>query len=736
MPNLYKFKPINCSKNTNFEKNTIAGCKYIPIVKEFKPHNKPKPPHPPHPPHPPGPGPGPGPGPPSTNANEDKIISKLPTISNIKPLKNIDKLTPEKIAKGKMVAAAYELVKDDIRLGNQETGNVKFEDMDLVAKSRRSADTSEFLKKSGVDHYRVVRDYSDRNVMVLNGRGPEEGNIKLVFKGLAGEQSTPAEIKHMKDTIYNNKKDYEYLDDLYKKVNTEFPNSNIELVSYSNGGAKAMYLGEKYKLPHYSIDPLLGKNELNILMNRPPESAPLEFVRTARPAMAMGTVQTLQEILQSKAPYKTTITTIEPLVGAPSNPFSKAVYDHNLQSYIKPDTARNSGFITRGSLGSVFSGVAPIALAQYVTEQINPDANTAVKIAETSVGGSALTKIISPLVGAGAAPMSATLAPIAGSLITAEGANAIADVILPEDMEQIPRQTLSGAFTGAAGGLGFVGTQAIGSAAKTAISSISLGGEAVAAEGVELATLGAAAEATETTALLGEGATAAAEGIEMAEIGGGVLEGIEAVNAGLAAATEATGAVAGVEGGLNPVADAVFLGTAIAAGTGALVGGLIGLISGATQNNQNTQTLKPEYIQAQNDYNKAKIEEQKRIQAIRNAPAAPKGSHVLETIANDPDYKRLMKEGTFEEVNNHIRDLVYHYSMTNADFDGVKQGFDLYPVLLPDGTWTSQQWDDPLPSTPSQTKTPVFSNVPYPNTSNTHIEPSSFTDTPTTTPGV
>ena len=95
-----------------------------------------------------------------------------------------------------------------------------------------------------------------------------------------------------------------------------------------------------------------------------------------------------------------------------------------------------------------------------------------------------------------------------------------------------------------------------------------------------------------------------------------------------------------------------------------------------------------------------------------------------------------MKEGTFEEVNNHIRDLVHHYSMIYAEFDGVKQGFDLYPVLLPDGTWTSQHWDDPLPSTPSQTKTPVFSNVPYPSTSNTHIEPSSFTDTSTDTPGV
>jgi hypothetical protein len=221
----------------------------------------------------------------------------------------------------------------------------------------------------------------------------------------------------------------------------------------------------------------------------------------------------------------------------------------------------------------------------------------------------------------------------------------------------------------------------------------------------------------------------------------------------------------------------VFLGTAIAAGTGALVGGLIGLISGATSHNKNTQTQaqieEQKRIQAirnaQIEERNAQIEEQRRYLAIRNAPVLRNhGSHVLETIANDPDHKRLMKEGTFEEVNNHIRDLVIHNSERMADFNGVKQGYDLYPVLLPDGTWRSQHWDDPLPTSNTHTRiitetnvqdrpatrTPVFSNHPYLNTANTHIEPaaaaveaasaaaataaapSSFTTTPTTTPGV
>jgi|EP00966_Prymnesium_polylepis_P025945 putative lipase involved disintegration of autophagic bodies len=103
----------------------------------------------------------------------------------------------------------------------------------------------------------VASDLTTRDHMVLIGRGKERGNVKVVLKGMNGDKYA-VDNQHRNDTIFGREKDYSYLDDLHKAITDDFNSPNIEVISYSNGGAKGMYLADKYNLPHYSVDPLLG----------------------------------------------------------------------------------------------------------------------------------------------------------------------------------------------------------------------------------------------------------------------------------------------------------------------------------------------------------------------------------------------------------------------------------------------------------------------------------------------
>jgi hypothetical protein len=608
MPQRYELK---CNENKNMREG-LGGCRpVIHPVPEFKPHKKdkggvsiihPNPNTNPNPNPKPSPNPNLTPTPPSSVnpnlgfKNDSKVLA-----ANVRPLQTISKLTPDKISKGKMAAAAYHLVEDYAIRGPQGNTLTKFEELGIVEKNRRAIDTGDRLSKSGVPNYRVMRDYSDRNAMVLRGSGAESGKVKIVLKGLQGLESTQQEIQHAKDTILNNKKDYRYLDELYARVIESEPNANIEVISYSNGGPKGMYLADKYNLDHYSIDPLLGKTELNALRNRTPASPALEIVRTTKPAMAMGAVQTLQEIIQSKPIPNTQITVIEPVVGAPTNPLSRLSYDHSLQTYIKPQAAReNVGVMGRNLVGSAVAGVVPLALASYITDQVTPNAPSQVKLGETVIGGSALTKLISPLVGAGAAPISATLLPLAASLEAANVAGQVADVVLPDDMADIPRETIKGAFQGAVGGVGY----GAGQAASSAIASTMSGGAGVTTAG-ELA--------------IG--------GVEMAELAAPLLVAEEGVGIGAAmlSGAEVGGASTSEFGPL--------------AVGGAALGALIGLGGALLFSGQKHTPPKESEVQKARDYKREQLEkewhtdeESHYIELLYKETLTPKESGLLELL--------------------------------------------------------------------------------------------------------
>jgi hypothetical protein len=457
-----------------------------------------------------------------------------------------------------MVVAHYEMVKDVPGVTFDEIMTEGAETRNRLLRLR-AQNVDKFLYDSGIKNYMVASDLTTRDHMVLVGRGKERGNVKVVLKGMNGSKFA-VDNRHRNDTILGRDKNYRYLDDLHKVITEDFNNPKIEVVSYSNGGAKGMYYADKYKLPHYSIDPLLGPKEISALRNRGSNAPPLEMVRTVKPALAMGTGQTIVEALDGRIPTNTTITQIEPLAQTTTNPISRLAADHMNETYSKPNLPRaKSTMIGRGAVGSVVAGVAPVALASYITDQVIPDAPEPVKIPFTAATGAGLTRVISPLVGAGAVSATSLILPISASLAAAEGTSKLTDAVIPEDLQGIPRDVLRGSASGAVGGGAFTAT-ALARATTPAVAG--------AAEGVELATLGGAEVAEGIGA-----ATAAtvAEGVE--------LSSLAAVEAGLITATEVSGAAAAAEGGLNPIADAIFAASAIGAGIGATVGLISGLFN-------------------------------------------------------------------------------------------------------------------------------------------------------------
>ena len=175
-----------------------------------------------------------------------------PFTAPLRPLKTISKLTPEQIEKGRMIAAAYE-VDSQINAEMEYTGQQNATDNVLLQKS------DAILRQTELSDYKVIENLSDKQYLVL-----EKGNnVQVVFRGRAGD-NVP-DNTHVADTLKGKVKDYAYIDELMGELQIMRPNADIGVVSYSNGGPKGLYMAEKYGLPHYTVDPVLGPREVTLL---------------------------------------------------------------------------------------------------------------------------------------------------------------------------------------------------------------------------------------------------------------------------------------------------------------------------------------------------------------------------------------------------------------------------------------------------------------------------------------
>ena len=231
---------------------------------------------------------------------------------------------------------------------------------------------------------------------------------------------------------------------------------------------------------------------------------------------------------------------------------------------VKITAAKNFG---RG----VATGFAPAMLADALVESVASDQNEHAKTAEKAVLSAGGESAVSSMVAGTSAGFAEAVLPVYASW---EAANFTHDTLsnaMKDDTTtpEAVKEAISGAGSGEVGGATFAVTRA----AQNAAVNVARSALASTAE-----TVGAAAAETAGVEMATTMGTAAA--VEAAELGG-----LAAAEAGLLTATEVTGALAASEGGLNPVLDAVFIASALGAG----VGGLIGLISGATSQNNNAE---------------------------------------------------------------------------------------------------------------------------------------------------
>ena len=104
----------------------------------------------------------------------------------------------------------------------------------------------------------MVNDLTTKDYLVVT-RGQE---TKIVFRGRADD----GDNTHVEQTIRGITRDYSQLDTLYQTLARRNPGGEIEIVSYSNGTPKGMYLSSKYNLRHTAIDGLFGPKETQLLI--------------------------------------------------------------------------------------------------------------------------------------------------------------------------------------------------------------------------------------------------------------------------------------------------------------------------------------------------------------------------------------------------------------------------------------------------------------------------------------
>jgi len=250
--------------------------------------------------------------------------------------------------------------------------------------------------------------------------------------------------------------------------------------------------------------------------------------------------------------------------------YDQFVEQHALKNYEgnRPGERVPDGLRTQNFAGNLAAGIIPDLIANVLVEKLAPeDQGQESKLAEKAVATSALTQVISPLAGAGAAGMTDTLLPIYAGMQASDKSAQAVDQSLPEKTPATVRGAVTGGVSGAGGAL------AVGAAAATqriAGQAIAQGVARLAAPAGYTAVATSEMPAVATAVATRAGGYALVAGSEEAAL---VAEGaMAAEELGLGAA-----ALAGAETGalltseLGPLALA---GAAIGAGVGLLTAAL------------------------------------------------------------------------------------------------------------------------------------------------------------------
>ena len=447
---------------------------------------------------------------------------KPPLIPPPRRMGRYTELTEPMIEKARMVAAVY----DGQHHIQKAIDNEYFTREEAVDALFNEENLDRIAAQNDLDSHKILTEFKDSRYMVLK----KGDKVTIAFRGRAN--GDPADNPHVIDTIFNNKRDYEYLDKLYNDVKSSNPNAKIDIVSYSNGGPKGLYLSEKYGLEHHTIDPVLGGKEMGLLFNRTAESPKLDLARTNVAAVSSPALA-LQQIASGDRAHVNVIK-VDPVKLSP-NPFKRFVQAHDLNQFTKPSAKVRPSAMVRTSLGGVAAGIVPAALAGHLVDNSSLKNNEA-KLGATAVGTSILTKGFSPLFSAGPAPIGETLVPLYASFQAVDKSEKIVDTMIGDDISDIKKQTLKGGVLGGVGAGSYMAASAAqmglvrgGIMAGQAASSFFAPAAAV-GEGLEMGLL-----AAEAGGAVAEGAGVGADiGLKVGEAlapeteGGSIILGLAA----------------------------------------------------------------------------------------------------------------------------------------------------------------------------------------------------------------
>ena len=119
------------------------------------------------------------------NADLSHIDYRTPVPQGVvRPLKQMSKLTPSQIQKGRMVAASYEI---DHKI-NQE---MKYTGKEIATSNVLRRESDSVLRQTELEGWKVIKESSDKQYLVL-----EKGsNVNIVFRGRAGDN--PVDNTHV-----------------------------------------------------------------------------------------------------------------------------------------------------------------------------------------------------------------------------------------------------------------------------------------------------------------------------------------------------------------------------------------------------------------------------------------------------------------------------------------------------------------------------------------------------------
>ena len=471
-------------------------------------------------------------------------------------------------------------------------------------------------------HYEILQKHTRLDTGGMAVKNTKTGKVYLVLHGKeSGVKTTESgfQVNALDDesvrlaafnTTDNTPKLYPALDKQARDLVAEY-GAEVETVNYSNGNVKGSYLNRTQDIPGTSFDGMAGPRQVLDMLHG--SNAPMEHITTDRLSV-LDPATTVTEMLggYGKNVKVQTVPSQEGITKALPKVDRYVMGNHDIYGAFDEHSTRepmkSSGRVFTENLGrSTGLGLATGYISEKIVNKVMPDSPEQAKMATGAVTTSALTKLASPALGLGAAPIAETLLPIYASYETASATSQAVYDALPQEMNNREKGAIVGGTAGGVGAATFIATASVQQAIMSGLSSAptSLGTGAAVTEGVEMASLAGAGTGAGVGAA---GAAAVTEGVEMTSMA--ALEG------GLTTATEVLGASAGAQAGLDIPNDIAF-GVVASITTAVMVTAAIGAIF-APENPKRPQKTVFALLPSWNETNDQKIGGDAQIMRLVN----------------------------------------------------------------------------------------------------------------------